>query len=147
MRFWCGNRESGSTRYLPGERRSPKPAHLGDSHDLAALEHHIPSSDPHHRSFLPFRRRPPASSGPVTQEQRCAPASHHVSESLDVNEAAIETFCRAYRAAGGFIDPSLGFDAALFHALRYMWFDNTEARWERIDFALRRESDLTDLMS
>ncbi|MGH9223955.1 MAG: phosphotransferase family protein [Acidimicrobiales bacterium] len=67
----------------------------------------------------------------------------HISESLHVDEVAIETFCHAYRGAGGVVDPSLAFDAALFHALRYMWFASTEARWERIEFALRIESDLT----
>ena len=49
-------------------------------------------------------------------------------------------------AGGGVVDRSKVIDAALFDALRYMWFANTAARWERIRFALDVESDLTDLI-
>lgn len=43
------------------------------------------------------------------------------------------------------IDPALLFDAALFHALRYMWFSDTESRWSRILYALDHEPDLRDV--
>lgn len=71
----------------------------------------------------------------------------HISEALDVDENAVESFYDAYRASGGVVDVAMAFDAALFHALRYMWFANTEERWERIEFAVRTESDLADLMA
>lgn len=70
----------------------------------------------------------------------------HISEDLQADEAAIHAFYESYRAQGGSIDVSMAIDAALFHALRYMWFADTEARWERIEFALRAESDLAELI-
>lgn len=71
----------------------------------------------------------------------------HVSESLHIDEVAIDAFHSAYRAEGGSIDPSLAIDTALFHALRYMWFANTEARWQRIEHVQKIESDLSDLIT
>lgn len=70
----------------------------------------------------------------------------HVSESRHVDEEAITAFYGAYQSTGSHVDRSLAIDAALFHALRYMWFANTEARWERIEFVLGIERDLIGLI-
>lgn len=70
-----------------------------------------------------------------------------ISESLEVDDRSIQSFYGSYRAHGSRVDAGLAIDFALFHALRYMWFANTPQRWERIQFALRNESDLIDLLS
>lgn len=56
--------------------------------------------------------------------------------------ATARAFFAAYRDAGGSIDRELLFPAALFHALRYMWFHNTLGRWRRIAAAVETERQL-----
>lgn len=64
---------------------------------------------------------------------------------VDVDSA--RAWFSGYAGAGGWIDPSQVFAAGLFHALRYMWFAEVDARWERIQFAVRHEGELLDLMA
>lgn len=52
---------------------------------------------------------------------------------LDVDSAT--AFYRSYQEAGGRVDASEGFAAAVFHALRYMWWGDVGSRWERILYA------------
>lgn len=61
-------------------------------------------------------------------------------EAVDVD--AMRAFYRGYRASGGVIDADQLFACALFHALRYMWWGDTEARWRRIEFARRHRPSL-----
>lgn len=84
--------------------------------------------------------------GPPALEYGYPLVTCHISESLHIDEVAPSSFYGAYRAAGGTVDASLTIDAALFHALRYMWFADTPVRWEPTQFALRVESHLTDLL-
>lgn len=67
-------------------------------------------------------------------------------EDHQLDEPSAEAFYTAYRACGGVVEPNLAFDAALFHACRYMWFGGeVERRWERIAHALRHEDDIRDV--
>ncbi len=68
-----------------------------------------------------------------------------MSENLVIDHDSARAFYRAYIGVGGHIDRP--FDAALFHALRYMWFGYVARRWERILFALSHEDLLTSLAS
>lgn len=52
------------------------------------------------------------------------------------DERAAVSFYTAYVAAGGNVDPDLAFDAALFHALRYMRFAEVDERWRRACYAV-----------
>jgi hypothetical protein len=63
-------------------------------------------------------------------------------EDLAFDEATAAGFYAGYAEAGGVIEPSRLFDAALFHALRYMWFGDVTQRWERIAYAVRNEAAL-----
>jgi len=51
-------------------------------------------------------------------------------------------FLGGYVEAGGVLDPRQMFNAALFHALRYMWWGSTARRWARIVNAAGREAEL-----
>ena len=70
-----------------------------------------------------------------------------VSDDLVVDVQSVRAFYRGYTDAGGNIDHDRLFDAALFHALRYMWFGDVERRWDRIMHALSHEDRLTSLAS
>jgi hypothetical protein len=63
-----------------------------------------------------------------------------------VDADSARAWFHGYCAAGGRVDPPQVFNAALFHALRYMWFADVEARWERILYAVKNEAELVDLM-
>lgn len=67
-------------------------------------------------------------------------------DTLILNATAAADFYAGYRQDGGSIDAALGFSAALFHALRYMWFGDIEQRWQRIAYAVQHEADLTDAL-
>jgi Ser/Thr protein kinase RdoA (MazF antagonist) len=64
-----------------------------------------------------------------------------------VDEDSGAAFYRGYASTGASVDPGLAFDAALFHALRHMWWRETWQRWHRILFALENEAVLRDLVS
>ena len=51
-----------------------------------------------------------------------------------------------YARSGGVLESRALFDAALFHALRYMWWGDTERRWQRIMDAVSREVELCDVL-
>lgn len=88
-----------------------------------------------------------AGSAPVALEYGYPLITQFLSEdALVVDEHAASDFYAGYLENGGTLDPASGFSAALFHALRYMWFGNVEVRWERIVHALRHEADLTDML-
>lgn len=67
-------------------------------------------------------------------------------ETLVFDSTAASYLYAGYVESGGSMEPGLGFSAALFHALRYMWFGGIEQRWERIAYAVRHEADLTDTL-
>jgi hypothetical protein len=56
-------------------------------------------------------------------------------------------FATGYQSAGGRIDPEATFAAAVFHALRYLWFADTERRLARLDAAVRRREDVMDAVT
>jgi hypothetical protein len=62
------------------------------------------------------------------------------------DDRSARAFYVGYMEAGGVIDRTQMFNAALFHALRYMWWGRTERRWERILHALSREADICDVI-
>jgi Ser/Thr protein kinase RdoA (MazF antagonist) len=62
------------------------------------------------------------------------------------DDRSARAFYAGYVEAGGVIDRRQMFNAALFHALRYMWWGATERRWERILHALSREADICDVI-
>jgi Ser/Thr protein kinase RdoA (MazF antagonist) len=65
---------------------------------------------------------------------------------LTFHVTAASAFYRAYVEAGGVIEPSKVFPAALLHALRYMRFADSELRWRRICHALDREEELCSVV-
>ena len=67
-------------------------------------------------------------------------------DDLHIDAGVAQAYYAGYREAGGTIDQQQLFNAALFHALRYMWFADTEARWERIQYAVTHEEDLCSLI-
>lgn len=86
-----------------------------------------------------------AGAGPLALEYGYPLIAQFISAStLDFDGAASTDFYRGYAAGGGTVDADLIFTAALFHALRYMWFADTDARWRRIVWALEREGELVD---
>ncbi|MDQ1439372.1 MAG: Phosphotransferase enzyme family [Acidimicrobiaceae bacterium] len=64
-----------------------------------------------------------------------------------LHEQRAKAFYDAYRSSGGIVDPLATFAAAVFHALRYMWFADVDRRWDRISWALRNESQLLDVVA
>ena len=58
------------------------------------------------------------------------------------DDRSARAFLGGYVEAGGVIDARQMFNAALFHALRYMWWGATERRWARILDAVDREAEL-----
>lgn len=58
------------------------------------------------------------------------------------DDRSARSFIRGYVEAGGVVDATQMFSAALFHALRYMWWGSTERRWARILDAASREAEL-----
>ncbi len=85
--------------------------------------------------------------GPVALEYGYPLIAAFVSEDLVIDHDSARGFYRGYTGVGGHIDCDRLFDAALFHALRYMWFGEDARRWERILFALSHEHLLTSLAS
>jgi hypothetical protein len=59
-----------------------------------------------------------------------------------VDLEAARAFYRSYRDNGGTVDVDQCVAASVFHALRYMWCGDTEARWRRIQFARDHRSAL-----
>jgi Ser/Thr protein kinase RdoA (MazF antagonist) len=82
----------------------------------------------------------------------CAPAAMEygyplITVFLSEDEHAFDdrsacSFIHGYVEAGGSVEARQMFNAALFHALRYMWWGSTERRWERILDAATREAEL-----
>jgi hypothetical protein len=67
-------------------------------------------------------------------------------EDHTVDEESAAAFYRAYTSTGATIDPQLAFGAALFHALRHVWWGTTELRWHRVLFVLKNEDGIRGLM-
>ncbi|MDQ3722116.1 MAG: hypothetical protein M3376_03400 [Actinomycetota bacterium] len=65
-----------------------------------------------------------------------------LSEELTLDAEAATAFYRGFLDVGGEIDRRQVFNAALFHALRYMWWGNTPARWKRIVHAVDHEKEI-----
>lgn len=85
--------------------------------------------------------------GPLALEYGYPLIAAFVSEELVVDHDGARAFYRGYKDAGGHIDHDRLFDAALFQALRYMWFGDVNRRWARIMHALEQEDLLTSLAS
>ena len=83
--------------------------------------------------------------GPLALEYGYPLIAAFVSEDLVVDHGSAGSFYAGYTDAGGQIDHDRLFDAALFHALRYMWFGDVDRRWERILHAVEHEDLLTSL--
>ena len=83
--------------------------------------------------------------GPLALEYGYPLIAAFVSEDLVVDHGSARAFYAGYTDAGGDIDHDRLFDAALLHALRYMWFGDVHRRWERILHAVKHEDLLTSL--
>jgi len=83
--------------------------------------------------------------GPLALEYGYPLIAAFVSEDLVVDHGSARAFYGGYTDAGGQIDNDRLFDAALLHALRYMWFGDVHRRWERILHAVKHEDLLTSL--
>jgi hypothetical protein len=57
-----------------------------------------------------------------------------------VDHGGARAFYAGYTDAGGQIDHDRLFDAALLHALRYMWFGDVHRRWEQILHAVKHRT-------
>jgi hypothetical protein len=66
---------------------------------------------------------------------------------LVFDDGSASMFYAAYVEAAGVGELPNAFDAALFHALRYMWWGDTERRWERIVHAVGREAELCSVIA
>lgn len=67
-------------------------------------------------------------------------------ETHRVDEARARSFYGGYLRTG-VLEARPTFAAAVFHALRYMWFGDLDKRWERISWALRNEGHLIELLA
>lgn len=67
-------------------------------------------------------------------------------DDLTFDGRSASAFYHGYLDAGGIIDRRQVFNAALFHALRYMWWGDTEQRWNRIVHAVSREEDICSVV-
>lgn len=85
--------------------------------------------------------------GPLALEYGYPLIAAFISEELVIDHDSARSFYRGYTDAGGYIDHDRLFDAALFHALRYMWFGDVDRRWARIMHALEHENCLISLAS
>ena len=56
-------------------------------------------------------------------------------------------FYTAYQKHRPLLDAEQIFDAALFHAMRYMAFDNIDRRWRRVQHAARHKAVLMSVLS
>ena len=65
---------------------------------------------------------------------------------LVFDDRSASAFYDGYACSGGVVEPRALFDAALFHALRYMWWGDTEQRWRRIMHAVTHEAELCDVL-
>ena len=65
---------------------------------------------------------------------------------LAFDDRAASAFYEGYTRSGGVLECRALFDAALFHALRYMWWGDTGRRWQRIMDAVSREVELCDVL-
>lgn len=83
--------------------------------------------------------------GPLALEYGYPLIAAFVSEDLVVDHLSARAFYAGYTEAGGQILHERLFDAALLHALRYMWFGDVNRRWERILHAVEHEDLLTSL--
>ena len=59
-----------------------------------------------------------------------------------LDDASATAWYHTLREHGGAHEPDAIFDAALFHALRYMWWGDTVERWDRIRFAVDHKAEL-----
>lgn len=85
-----------------------------------------------------------AGSGPTVIEYGYPLIGVFVDEqTLTFDEAGATAFYRGYREGGGEMDRSRLFAAALFHALRYTRFGDSDRRWRRIRYAVEQEGALT----
>lgn len=88
-----------------------------------------------------------AGTGPVALEVGYPLIVSFVDEETHrVDEARARSFYGGYLRTG-VLEVRLTFAAAVFQALRYMWFGDVDKRWERISWALRNEGDLIDLLA
>lgn len=67
-------------------------------------------------------------------------------EDLTFDHSSACAFYRSYVESGGAIEPRQLFNAALFHALRYMWWGNVDQRWERVIYSVDREAELCSVL-
>jgi hypothetical protein len=65
---------------------------------------------------------------------------------LAFDDRSAAAFDEGYSNSGGVLDHCALFDAALLHALRYMWWGDTERRWERAVHAVSREAELCSVL-
>lgn len=67
-------------------------------------------------------------------------------DDLAFDDRSASAFYKSYLDSGGVIEPPHLFSAALFHALRYMWWGDTWQRWERILHAVKREDEICSVL-
>jgi Ser/Thr protein kinase RdoA (MazF antagonist) len=88
-----------------------------------------------------------AGTGPVALEVGYPLIVSFVDEETHrVDEARARSFYGGYLHTG-VLEVRPTFAAAVFHALRYMWFGDVDKRWERISWALRNEGHLIELLA
>ena len=63
---------------------------------------------------------------------------------LSFDDRSASAFLDGYACSGGVVEPRALFDAALLQALRYMWWGDSEQRWQRIIHAVSHEAELYD---
>lgn len=69
-----------------------------------------------------------------------------VAEDLGFDAESAVAFYGGYLDGGGQLDRDQVFNAALFHALRYLWWGNTQRRWERIAHAIAHEAEICEVI-
>lgn len=70
-----------------------------------------------------------------------------LTEDLDWRSPMAAAFYQAYQEHRPLPDAEQLFDAALFHAMRYLAFDHVDRRWRRIQHAVRHKAALMSVLS
>jgi hypothetical protein len=83
-----------------------------------------------------------AGSAPAALEYGYPLIQVFVSEDLGFDAESASAFYRGYLDGGGLIDRDQVFNSALFHALRYLWWGDTQRRWKRIAHAIDHEAEI-----
>ena len=70
-----------------------------------------------------------------------------LTETLDWRSPMAAAFYQAYATHRPLPDAEQIFAAALFHAMRYMAFDNVDGRWRRVQHAVRHKAAMMSVLA